>query len=395
MILAQEARDVSGRLLLSRGKTIDKNHIRVLKIWGVTEIKVLGYCSSQDENKLDSDLVGNDRIMDKTLKALYHNDLEHPAIKEIFRLSVWFRAKYGSYTENDDLTALQGTEPVNKVGKKFKNIIVYPNIKLPEVPSIVFELNEVIANPRASAQDIAKVVQKSPSLTAILLKIVNSAFYGFLSKIDKISSAVILIGTRQIAGLALGLSIFSVFDKIPKNLIDMQSFLKHGFACGIIARMLASQKGIPQTEHFFVSGLLHDVGRLILYCNFPDDSRKVLFHSNANNKLLYQVEKNYFNFDHTDVAKSLIGKWKLPLSLENNIIHHHSPSEAPHPIPATLVHVADIITNGLGIGTSGERGVPALDTKAWDSLGLSPFCFEVVVKQAIHQFSALEAIVEI
>ncbi len=129
---------------------------------------------------------------------------------------------------------------------------------MPELPSIIFELNEVIANPMSSADDIAQVVQKSPSIPAILLKIANSPFYGFPSKIDKISSAVILIGTREITGLALGLSVLTTFDKIPKKLLDMFSFLKHSVACGILSRMLATHKRISQTEQFFVSGLLHD-----------------------------------------------------------------------------------------------------------------------------------------
>jgi HD-like signal output (HDOD) protein len=237
-------------------------------------------------------------------------------------------------------------------------------------------------------------VQKSPSLTAILLKIVNSTFYGFPSKIDKISSAVILIGTREIAGLALGLSVLTTFDKIPKKLLDMFSFIKHSFACGIISRMLATHKGISQTEQFFVSGLLHDLGRLIIYCNFPEDSRNILHLSRTTSNLLYEVERDYFGCNHSHVAKHLIQQWKLPISLENNIFYHHNPSEAQQTVPATLVHLADIITNGLGIGTSGERFVPPLDTDAWEALGLSPTCFDIVVKQATHQFFALESVLE-
>jgi len=209
------------------------------------------------------------------------------------------------------------------------------------------------------------------------LKIANSPFYGFPSKIDKISLAVTLIGTREISGLALGLSVLSTFDKIPQKLLDMFSFLKHSVACGILTRMLASHKGISQTEQFFVSGLLHDLGRLILYCNFPEDSRNTLNLSRTTNNLLYEVERDYLGCNHSHVAKLLIKQWKLPISLENNVFYHHNPSEAPQPVPATLVHLADIITNGLGIGTSGERFVPPLDTEAWDSLGLSPTCFDI------------------
>jgi HD-like signal output (HDOD) protein len=231
-------------------------------------------------------------------------------------------------------------------------------------------------------------------MTAILLKIANSPFYGFPSKIDKISLAITLIGRREIFGLALGLSILSTFDKIPKELLDMFSFQKHSVACGIISRMLATHKGISQTEQFFVSGLLHDIGRLIIYCNCPEDSRNILHRSRTTYNLLYEVESDYFGFNHSHVAKHLIQQWKLPLSLENNIFYHHNPSEAQQPVPATLVHLADIITNGLGIGTSGERFVPPLDAEAWDGLGLSPTCFDVVIKQATHQFFALDSMLE-
>jgi HD-like signal output (HDOD) protein len=174
----------------------------------------------------------------------------------------------------------------------------------------------------------------------------------------------------------------------------MFQFLKHSIACGIISRTLATQKGIPQTEQFFVSGLLHDLGRLILYNNFPEDSLNILGLSRITNKLLYEAEKDYLGCNHSHVAKLLTQQWKLPISLENNVFYHHNPSEAPQPIPATLVHLADIITNGLGIGTSGERFVPPLDTDAWDVLELSPTCFDLVIRQATHQIFALESILE-
>ena len=394
MVLADEVRDLSDRLLLGKGKTIQPDHFRMFKIWGVTEVNIFGNNGGKEETKPNFDPVQIERIKESTLHVFHHTDLEHPAIKEIFRLSVLFRNEHEFFNEFSDIELTEENTAENLIEKKQIEKLTDPSIKLPEVPSIVFELNEVIANPMSSADDIAQVVQKSPSLTAILLKIVNSTFYGFPSKIDKISSAVILIGTREIAGLALGLSVFSTFNKIPKEILDMFSFIKHSFACGIISRMLASHKGISQTEQFFVSGLLHDLGRLILYCNFPEDSRNVLNLSRTTNKLLHEVERDYFGCDHSYVAKHLIQQWKLPLSLENNVFFHHNPSEAPHPAAATLVHLSDIITNGLGIGTSGERFVPPLDMEAWNALELSPTCFDIVIKLASHQFFAIESILD-
>jgi len=394
MVLADEVRDISGKLLLTKGKTVQLDHFRIFKIWGVTEVNIFGNNGGKEEAKPNLDPEQIEKIKESTMQVFSHTDLEHPAIKEIFGLSVLFRNEYKFFNPNSNVQPTENDPAENINEQNCIKKLADQTIKLPEVPSIVFELNEVIANPMSSADDIAQVVQKSPSLTAILLKFANSPFYGFPSKIDKISLAVTLIGTREICGLALGLSILSTFDKIPKEFLDMFSFLKHSVACGIISRMLATHKGISQTEQFFVSGLLHDIGRLIIYCNYPEDSRNIIGLSRINNNLLYEAESNYFGCNHSHFGKHLIQQWKLPLSLENNIFYHHNPSESQKPVPATLVHLADIITNGLGIGTSGERFVPPLDTEAWEALGLSPSCFDIVVRQATHQFFALESMLE-
>jgi HD-like signal output (HDOD) protein len=394
MVLADEVRDLSGRLLLTKGITVQPDHFRIFKIWGVTEVNIRRNNGCKEEAKPNVAPEQIEKIKESTMQVFSHTDLEHPAIKEIFGLSVLFRNEYKFFNPNSNAQPTENDPAENTNEQNCIKKLADPTIKLPEVPSIVFELNEVIANPMSSADDIAQVVQKSPSLTAILLKFANSPCYGFPSKIDKISLAVTLIGTREICGLALGLSILSTFDKIPKEFLDMFSFLKHSVACGIISRILATHKGISQTEQFFVSGLLHDIGRLIIFCNYPEDSRNILNLSRITNNLLYEVESNYFGCNHSYVGKHLIQRWKLPLSLENNIFYHHNPSESQKPVPATLVHLADIITNGLGIGTSGERFVPPLDTEAWEALGLSPSCFDIVVRQATHQFFALESMLE-
>jgi HD-like signal output (HDOD) protein len=394
-ILAEEVRDINGRLLLARGNEIGANHIRIFKIWGVSEVAIEGPARGND--KFDPEL--NPEIVEqvqKTVKSLFrHVDLDHPVIKQIFDLAVRFRCErnlieMNSEIDMDEHKIATGYKKINFIKKlKQKKII------LPEIPSVVFELNEVIANPMSSADHIAQVVNRSPSLTALLLKIVNSSFYGFPSKIDKVSHAVTLIGTREISGLALGISILSIFKNIPKEMIDMYSFLKHSLACGILSRILAAQKNFGQTEQLFVSGLLHDLGRLILYLYFPDESRNILSRSRNNNKLLFEEEQNHLGCDHAEVGKQLMEQWKLPLILENNVLYHHNPSEAQQPIPATIVHLADIIVNSLGIGSSGEKFVPPLDCEAWENLNLPPSSFDTVIGQATHQFYSLESILQL
>jgi len=394
-ILAEEVRDINGRLLLARGNEIQPNHIRIFKIWGISEVNVAGAASRKGE--FDPEL--NPELVEQAQKSMMvlcrHADMTHPAIKEIFKIAVQFRCRHDLIEVESNLHVAEQEFPRKTKKHDFINELNKKEIILPEIPSIVFELNEVIANPMSSAENIAEVVNRSPSLTALLLKIVNSSFYAFPSKIDKVSHAVTLIGTREISGLALGISILSIFKNIPKDIIDMYSFLKHSLACGILSRVLAAHLNSNQTEQLFVSGLLHDLGRLILYIHFPKESHDIITRSRNRSKLLFKEESDYLGCDHAEVGKQLMLQWKLPVILENNVCYHHHPSKSQQPVPAAIVHLADIIVNSLGIGSSGEKFVPPLDSSAWESLELPISSFEKVIGQAMHQFKALETILHV
>ena len=110
---------------------------------------------------------------------------------------------------------------------------------------------------------------------------------------------------------------------------------------------------------------------------------------------MYKEEIDYLGCDHAQLGVQLMKQWKLPLILENNVLYHHKPSEAQHSVPATIVHLADIIVNSLGIGSSGEKFIPPLDYNAWENLELSPSSFETVIEQAIHQFQGLESVLHV
>jgi len=394
-ILAEEVRDINGRLLLASGNEIQTNHIRIFKIWGISEVNVAGATSDRDiiDPGPDSELV--EQAKESMMVLCRHVDMEHPAIKEIYKLAVQFRCRHNLVEVAGNLHITEPELPYVTQKHDFINELSDKKIILPEIPAVVFELNEVIANPLSSAEQIAEVVNRSPSLTALLLKIVNSSFYGFPSKIDKVSHAVTLIGTREISGLALGISILSIFKNIPKEIINMHSFLKHSLACGILSRVLAAHLNSNQTEQLFVSGLLHDLGRLILYIHFPKESHNIITRSRNRSKLLFEEETDYLGCNHAEVGKRLMSQWKLPLILEDNVFYHHNPSEAQQPIPATIVHLADIIVNSLGIGSSGEKFVPPLDSAAWQNLEFPISNFEKVIGQATHQFKALETILTV
>ncbi|MCG8616842.1 MAG: HDOD domain-containing protein [Desulfobacterales bacterium] len=387
MIFARDVFDINYRLLIPQGEKVQPHHIRILKIWGVQEVEIVG--TEQALRDMRSE-ISRDAV-EEARKAVGHIfqyvDIEHPAIKEIYRLSVWHRSKDNHFRH---LIKTQA-EPVE--ARRFDSQIPIKiranNIKLPETPLIISELKEMIDNPYASASDIAKVVNKSTSLSALLLRIVNSAFYNFPEKIDSISWAVTLIGTKEIVNLAFGISVMEVFTDIPREIIDVQSFIRHSLFCGILSRILGAHKNLVQTEQLFVSGLLHDIGRLVVYKYYPKESLALLALTDQLGRPLYRIEKEMGGIRHTHVGYYLMKKWHLPHELVDTIFHHHSPSQGIYSVKPGIVHMADIITTGLGIGNSGERFVPAFDEAAWNSLSVSPGLFESAVKQALHQLKFL------
>jgi HD-like signal output (HDOD) protein len=391
MVLSEDVRDIKSRLLLTKGQKIQSKHIRIFKIWGITEVGVVGESQDKKNNTeihIDPDKL--EKITEETQFLFKHVDLSHPAIQELFRLSLLSKGCQGNNIHENITPACNGDLKEHSI-IDVKQMIAGRKIKLPEMPSTAFELNEIVADPTASAHSIAEVVNKSPSLATLLLKIVNSSFYGFPSKINNISRAVTIIGTREITGLALGLSIVKAFKHIPKEVIDISSFLRHSIACGIISRILAAKKNIPQTEQMFVGGLLHDIGRLIIYQYFPDQAMTLLSLAARSENLLYQQENRILGGNHSFIGQYLLKEWKLPFELQNNIFFHHNPSAAHDPMKASIIHLADIMVNALRLGSSGEKFVPFFDDKAWDNLKMSPANFETIIQHTIHQLVPLES----
>jgi len=395
MVLADDVRDTKGRLLLARGKPIGPEHIRIFKIWGIPQIEVIGAPDSMEPAVAAPVDPARLEVVRRETEALFrHTDREQPVVQEIFNQAVAYRATRQDSQPCVSLPPEETGSTGKRQGPDFLEKFIEKDIALPEIPSIVYELNEVIANPLSSADQMAQVINKSPSLTALLLKIVNSSFYGLPSRVDRVSLAVTLIGTRELSALALGISILSMFKNIPRSLLNMRFFLQHSLACGIVSRLMAAQKNMRQTEQLFTAGLLHDLGRLILFIYFPDETLGVLRHALGNATCLHTVEKKRLGCHHAHIGKYLLNRWRLPLILENTVCFHHEPEESPDPIPAGIVHVADILVNALGIGTSGERLVPPLSVKAWEALELPASCFEVVVKQAVNQLNTMELLLQ-
>lgn len=265
--------------------------------------------------------------------------------------------------------------------------LVQDNDGIPSLPTIYTRISDTVEDPRSSMRDIAQIISTDQSLSARLLRLVNSAFFGFPSKIDTISHAVTIVGTQQLRDLALATAIIQMFKNIPAELVDMKSFWRHSIGCGIASRLLASYHCEPNIEHFFVAGLLHDVGRLILYGKMAEEAKEILTQAREKHEILHHVERQVLGFDHADVGGLLLQEWKLPATLEEAVKYHHRPTRAPnYMVDSGITHIADLITNALELGTSGESFVPLLDESCWSQLVFSPSILAPMTKQVDQQF---------
>lgn len=400
MVLAEEVRDRNGRFLLAKGTRLTLKYLRILKIWGVIEVNIEGISQRNVESNTGAQI--DPTIMETAEKEIrerfVHTDLAHPATRELFRLCTLRKAEEIDITdsearlENHDSHErnMETNETLEDTTTEINPIeCIRDDIGLSTLPDIFILIKETIDDPKSSSRDIAEAISKDTNISAKLLKLVNSAFYGFPSRIDTISRAVAIVGTKHLSILTFGIYIISAFKNISWGLVDMNSFWEHSVVCGTIARILASHKNIQNTERLFVAGLLHDIGRLVLYNSTPINAKNIISKARNSHSLLYEIEHEIMNFDHTELGKLILKKWKLPMSLENIVKYHHYPMLSNDPLEPAIVHLSDIMTNALGMGSSGEQFVPPLNQDAWTCIGLSPNILALTIKQMGHQVQDL------
>jgi HD-like signal output (HDOD) protein len=245
-------------------------------------------------------------------------------------------------------------------------------VQLSSLPVIYTKINEAINDPQSSMKDISDIISDDPGLTSRLLQLVNSAFYGFPSRVETVSRALFIVGTRQIRDLALANSIMNVFEGIPEALVSMESFWRHSVACGLAAKILATYRRCEMNvERFFAAGIIHDIGRLVIYKKIPETAQAMILRCKNHREPLFSVERETIGFDHSELGRRLMQSWNLPPSLEEVVACHHSPQEARrYPVEAAVIHIADIIVHAMELGNSGQQYIPPMDEKAWQLIGI-------------------------
>jgi len=257
--------------------------------------------------------------------------------------------------------------------------------QISSLPTIFFQINAAVEDPESSFVETGEIISSDPSLSARLLRIINSSFFGFPNEIETITHAVTIVGMAQLRDLALATTVVNQFKGIPKNLINMENFWLHSVATGLTAKVIAIYRRETNADRFYLMGMLHDLGRLLLLLNIPD-SMKAVVEKYESGGILYEVENDVLGFDHAAAAGQLMQSWQLPVMLQEAVAYHHKPQQAPkYPVAASIVHLADFIAHGMELGSCGEKFVPPLQPKAWEMLELPMNLLSSIVEQVDRQ----------
>lgn len=238
-------------------------------------------------------------------------------------------------------------------------------------PHVYMKLKKTLDDPRSSFKEFAVIIGNDPALSARLLKIVNSPFYGMKNEIETITHALGIIGTEQLSQLVLATSVTEQFPAIPQHLVSMDLFWKHSIACGVTAKIIAAWHGESDLESYYLLGMLHDIGSLIIYKKFPEVSEKILERCKNKKEHLFDVELEIFGASHARVGGELLKAWGLPPVLYEPVFFHHRPEKSKdYALITRILHVADSIADELKLGTSGEAVANPVDPKILQGLGL-------------------------
>ena len=253
-------------------------------------------------------------------------------------------------------------------------------IGIPSMPTVVSESLNLIDNPNSNIKQLADIISKDIAITTQILKLVNSAYYGFPSQITTINKAMALLGFNTIRSLIL-----SVGLKPMLMTNSGKALWEHSIRCAVACQMLSKSLNVLDPDEAFVMGLLHDVGKSVMEGANKDAIKEITRLTGLGADVL-QAEKMFFGFTHTELGRELVTKWKLPLIIGTAIRYHHNPLASENKTYSCLVYVADRISREpLKYPVLDPDMVDSFDFEIQDPIALREKVFEA----ASHIISAL------
>jgi HD-like signal output (HDOD) protein len=243
---------------------------------------------------------------------------------------------------------------------------------LPTLPAALSRVLELASDPDTSALDLAQVIATDQSLSASLLRVVNSAAYGFYRRIDSVASAVVVLGFNEVRNLAFASTSFNMFPGMERSSLDRPALWRHSLASAMALDRCAKAIGLPPEGSHFLAGLLHDIGKVVLDTLETERFDHALRRARTEGIPLRLAEEDAFGIDHGEAGGLLGEQWHLPPAVVEAIRHHQSPESARnYPTLARLTALASFIAHEAGMGDplpGGEHLFPAESVAKLDIL---------------------------
>jgi HD-like signal output (HDOD) protein len=268
---------------------------------------------------------------------------------------------------------------------------------LPSLPIMVQQIQKLIASPNSSMAQIGALIARDQAITARVVRLVNSAFYGFSTRISSIPQAIMLLGLNTIKNLVTGVSVVRMFSPEGNTeLFDRQKFWLHSFSCAMGARMLAKALGRKEPEDYFLAGLLHDVGVLVLDQFFHEEFTSVLEHATEKHLDYYSAEKEVLEITHGHIGEAVAEKWRVQDFLMHTMRNHHDPSDIGEGTESSrdiieVVHIADVAANNAGMHMGFFIGQREYNERALGSTGVSRSAIDEVFAAVEKEVRTLAA----
>ena len=250
------------------------------------------------------------------------------------------------------------------------------------LPELYLKVRDTIDDPKSCIDDVAKLVSQDTNISARLIRISNSSFFGFAAEIETVTRAINIMGLSQLHDLVLATSVVKSFKGIPNDLINMKEFWARSVYCGIISRLIARKCNVLDSERLFLAGLLHDIGHLVIYTKLARPAFEILSEAKLDNKPVQKLESEILGFDYAQVGGALLKLWKLPSSHIETVEFHTCLAKADEfLLDSAIVHLASVLVLQEESKKNGITA-PDFDAKVWEVTDLSEEDLEPIKLEA-------------
>lgn len=236
---------------------------------------------------------------------------------------------------------------------------------LPTLPPVVRKLTAMVESPDVTAKEVGKLISSDQVLSAKVLKLVNSPFYGFPGRISSISHAIILLGFNVIKGVVLSASVFDIMER------SMVGLWEHSLGSAIISGTISRSLGLNEPEEISTAALLHDIGKVLVRVSLSDDYDRIERIVAEKDCSFQEAELKVLGVDHAAIGLWLSEEWGLPERLIVPISYHHDPESAlRYKDRVAVVHIADSLIRAFGVGFGGDGWAGRISPAAWEYVGM-------------------------